>query len=95
MKQFKMQQEQEKISEKKKDDLKMLKDYGVDPDVPVIIYEPDTIVQKGKTISKVLLGIVFFAILCGAIDRFEDANALLQTALREENRAYVQIDPAE
>ena len=25
----------------------------------------------------------------------EDANALLQTALREENRAYVQIDPAE
>ena len=22
-------------------------------------------------------------------------NALLQTALREENRAYVQIDPAE
>ena len=24
-----------------------------------------------------------------------DANALLQTALREENRAYVQIDPAE
>ena len=29
------------------------------------------------------------------IDRFEDANALLQTALREENRAYVQIDPAE
>lgn len=67
MKQFKMQQEQEKISEKKKDDLKMLKDYGVDPDVPVIIYEPDTIVQKGKTISKVLLGIVFFAILCGAI----------------------------
>ena len=53
-----MQQEQEKISEKKKDDLKMLKDYGVDPDVPVIIYEPDT---------KVLLGIVFFSILCGAI----------------------------
>ena len=29
------------------------------------------------------------------LDRFEDANALLQTALREENRAYVQIDPAE
>ena len=25
----------------------------------------------------------------------EDANALMQTALREENRAYVQIDPAE
>ena len=25
----------------------------------------------------------------------EDANALLQTALREENRAYVQIDPTE
>ena len=25
----------------------------------------------------------------------DDANALLRTALREENRAYVQIDPAE
>ena len=25
----------------------------------------------------------------------EDANALMQIALREENRAYVQIDPAE
>ena len=25
----------------------------------------------------------------------QDADALLRTALREENRAYVQIDPAE
>ena len=25
----------------------------------------------------------------------DDANALLRTALREENRAYVQIDPQE
>ena len=25
----------------------------------------------------------------------EDANELMRTALREENRAYVQIDPAE
>ena len=42
---------------------------------------------KGRTLADEIAALAALTV--------EDANALLQTALREENRAYVQIDPAE
>ena len=42
---------------------------------------------KGRTLADEIAALAELTV--------EDANALLQTALREENRAYVQIDPAE
>ena len=42
---------------------------------------------KGRTLADEIAALAALTV--------EDANALLQTALREENRAYVQIDPTE
>ena len=42
---------------------------------------------KGRTLADEIAALAELTV--------EDANALMQTALREENRAYVQIDPAE
>ena len=42
---------------------------------------------KGRTLADEIAALAALTV--------EDANTLLQTALREENRAYVQIDPAE
>ena len=42
---------------------------------------------KGRTLADEIAALAALTV--------EDANAMLQTVLREENRAYVQIDPAE
>ena len=42
---------------------------------------------KGRTLADEIAALAELTV--------DDANALLRTALREENRAYVQIDPAE
>ena len=42
---------------------------------------------KGRTLADEIAALAELTV--------EDANALMKTALREENRAYVQIDPAE
>ena len=42
---------------------------------------------KGRTLADEIAALAALTV--------DDANELLRTALREENRAYVQIDPAE
>lgn len=64
MKQFKIQQEQKANNKKKSDDLRTLHDIGFEGNEPVVIYEPDSVVQVGKTIVKTILGIVLMIIIC-------------------------------
>ena len=80
------------------EEIERMRREGVDPEVFMLVknqmygellgdVEAAAACLKGRTLADEIAALAELTA--------EDANALMQTALREENRAYVQIDPAE
>ena len=68
MKLYKDYLEEEIRNKKKAEDEKKLREYGEDFDgSPVIIYEPDTIVQTGRKVVKGVVTLLIFIAICAAI----------------------------
>ena len=68
MKLYKDYLEEEIRNNKKAEDEKKLREYGEDFDgSPVIIYEPDTIVQTGRKVVKGVVTLLIFIAICAAI----------------------------
>lgn len=68
MKLYKDYLEEEIRNNKKVEDEKKLREYGEDFDgSPVIIYEPDTIVQTGRKVVKGVVTLLIFIAICAAI----------------------------
>ena len=63
------------------EEIERMRREGVDPEEAAAAY------LKGRTLADEIAALAALTV--------DDANELLRTALREENRAYVQIDPAE
>lgn len=62
---------QEMQNKKKAEDEKTLREYGEDIEgSPIIIYEPDTVVQTGKKIIKGIVSLIIFLIICILIGAF-------------------------
>lgn len=68
MKLYKDYLEEEIRNNKKAEDEKKLREYGEDFDgSPVIIYEPDTIVQTGRKVVKGIITLLIFIAICAAV----------------------------
>ena len=68
MKLYKDYLEEEIRNNKKAEDEKKLREYGEDFDgSPVIIYEPDTIVQTGRKVAKGIITLLIFIAICAAV----------------------------
>ena len=53
---------------KKAEDEEKLREYGEDFDgSPMIIYEPDTIVQTGRKVAKGIITLLIFIAICAAV----------------------------